>query len=151
MWVRDNSSGCWTSEQILPVPPSKGPAAEHLQSTQPQQQQEPLSSEQVLPVPAPAAEHVQGTQPQQQQEPLSSERHTEEEQQAAAEAASGVVEDSVQDELLRRSLVLVEVEIPHVALMDGVHAKSFAGQTPLPTVGFSAAWCHPLPWHLLQC
>lgn len=151
MWVRDNSSGCWTSEQVLPVSPFKGPAAEHLQSTQPQQQQEPLSSEQVMPVLAPAAEHVQSTQPEQQQELLSSERHTEAEQPAAAEAASAVVEDSVQDELLRRSLVLVEVEIPHVALMDGVHAKSFAGHTPHLTFGFSAAWCHALSWHLLQC
>ena len=100
MWVRDNSSGCWTSEQLLPVPPLKEPAAEHLQSIQSEEQQEPLSSE----------------------------RHTEAEQQAAAGAASTVAGNAVHDELLRQSLVLVEVEIPHVALMDGVHAKSFAGQ-----------------------
>lgn len=111
MWVRDNSSGCWTNEQVLPVPSSKAPAADHLQSTQPEQQQEPLSSE----------------------------GHTEEEHQAAADAASAVAEDAAHDELLRRSLVLVEVEIPHVALMDGVHAKSFAGQTPVPTFAFRAA------------
>ena len=100
MWVRDNSSGCWTSEQVLPIPPSKEPAAEHSQSVQPENKQEPPSSG----------------------------RHPKEEQQAAAAAASTVAGDVVQDELLRRSLVLVEVEIPHVALMDGVHAKSFAGQ-----------------------
>lgn len=100
MWVRDNSSGCWTSEQVLPVPPSKDPAAEHSQSIQPKQKQEPPSSG----------------------------RHTEAEQQAAAGAAATVAGDAVQDELLRQSLVLVEVEIPHVALMDGVHAKSFAGR-----------------------
>lgn len=100
MWVRDNSSGCWTSEQVLPVPPSKEPATGNLQSIQPEKKQQPLSSE----------------------------RHTEAERQAAAETASTVAGDAVRDELLRQSLVLVEVEIPHVALMDGVHAKSFAGQ-----------------------
>ena len=35
--------------------------------------------------------------------------------------------DVALDQLLRQSLVLIEVEIPHVALMDGVHAKSFEG------------------------
>lgn len=112
IWVRDNSSGCWTSEEVLPVPAPKGPAAEHVQSPQPEQQQEPLSND----------------------------RHTTEaEQPAAAEAASAVAEDAARDELLRRCLVLVEVEIPHVALMDGVHAKSFAGQTPVLTFAVRAA------------
>ena len=112
MWVRDNSSGCWTSEQVLPVPHPKEPAG-----------------------------YLQSIQPEKKQEPLSSERPTEAEQQAAAEAASTVAGDAVQDELLRRSLVLVEVEIPHVALMDGVHAKSFAGW-PLSHTSFSAEWSH---------
>lgn len=100
MWVRDNSSGCWTSAQVLALPSAKEPAAEHLQSIQPEKKQEPPSSE----------------------------KHTQAEQQLAAGAASTVAGNAVQDELLRQSLVLVEVEIPHVALMDGVHAKSFAGQ-----------------------
>ena len=99
MWMRDSSSGCWTSEQVLSVPLSHEPAADHLQSIHSERQQDPLSSE----------------------------NHKEAEQQAATEVP-GV---SVLEDLLRRSLVLVEVEIPHVALMDGVHSKSFAGQLQL--------------------
>ncbi len=55
----------------------------------------------------------------------------------AAEEASG---DATLDQLLRRSLVLVEVEIPHVALMDGVHAKSFEGQSVCVSVCLLVAW-----------
>jgi len=44
--------------------------------------------------------------------------------------------DVALDQLLRQSLVLVEVEIPHVALMDGVHAKSFEGQSS----GLESGW-----------
>lgn len=32
------------------------------------------------------------------------------------------------DRLLQQSLVLVTVEIPHVGLLDGTHAKSFTGK-----------------------
>lgn len=98
MWTRDDSSGCWSSQQILSAPLSDKPAAQKL--------------------------HQLG----QQQEPVGSARQTEADKQAAAVAAAPVASDAVMDGLLRRSLVLVEVEIPHVALMDGVHAKSFAGQ-----------------------
>lgn len=101
MWTRDDTSGCWTSQQILSAPRSDSPAAQSLQSPQPEQQQELTRSAAIQ------AEAQHRT--------------------TAAEAAAPVAGDAVLDELLRRSLVLVEVEIPHVALMDGVHAKSFAG------------------------
>lgn len=47
--------------------------------------------------------------------------------------------DAVLERKLQQSLVLVTVEIPHVGLLDGCHAKSFTGQ---PNV------CHVLR-HLL--
>ena len=101
MWTRDDTSGCWTSQQILSAPPSDLPAARCLESPQLDQQQELVTSAAIQ---------------------AEAQHHT-----VAAEAAAPAAGDAVLDELLRRSLVLVEVEIPHVALMDGVHAKSFAG------------------------
>ena len=107
MWTRDDGSGYWTSEQILSVPPSDELAPQCLRSLQMGQHHELVSS---------AVTQAEA-----------------DDQTTAAEAAAPVADDAVQDELLRRSLVLVEVEIPHVALMDGVHAKSFAGQLQLLT------------------
>lgn len=118
MWTRDDSSGCWTSQQILSAPPSDSPAAQCRQNAQLEQQQELVSRAVVQ------AEAQHRT--------------------TAAEAAAPVAGDAVLDELLRRSLVLVEVEVPHVALMDGVHAKSFAGQLhiliPAALLGGVVGW-----------
>ncbi len=101
MWTRDNASGYWTSCLVCAPEPT---------------------------LPEPTLEASGAAQPQ----ALTSDSQTEEDS-AAAEAAASVTEeadaDVALDQLLRQSLVLVEVEIPHVALMDGVHAKSFEGQS----------------------
>lgn len=100
LWTRDNASGYWTSCPVCAP-----------QSTLPEPTPEPSGF----------------VQPQ----ALSCDSQTDEDS-AAAEVAVSVTEeadaDVALDQLLRQSLVLVEVEIPHVALMDGVHAKSFEGQ-----------------------
>jgi len=100
LWTRDNASGYWTSCPVCAPQPT---------------------------LPEPTPEPLGVVQPQ----ALSCDSQTEEDS-AAAEAAASVTEeadaDVTLDQLLRQSLVLVEVEIPHVALMDGVHAKSFEGQ-----------------------
>ncbi|DBA81059.1 TPA: hypothetical protein ACH3X2_007259 [Trebouxia sp. C0005] len=99
LWTRDDASGYWTSCPVCAPEPTL-----------------------LEPRPEPSG----GVQPQ----ALSCDSQTEEDS-AAAEAAASVVEeadaDVALDQLLRQSLVLIEVEIPHVALMDGVHAKSFEG------------------------
>jgi len=108
LWTRDNASGYWTSCPVCAP-----------QSTLPE------------PTPEPSG----GAQPQ----ALSSGSQTEEDSAAAGAAASVTEEadaDVALDQLLRQSLVLVEVEIPHVALMDGVHAKSFEGQSS----GLESGW-----------
>jgi hypothetical protein len=46
---------------------------------------------------------------------------------AAAAAAAGEVLREDVEEALKNCLVLVDVDIPLVALSDGVHARSFAG------------------------
>jgi len=50
---------------------------------------------------------------------------------AAEEGGAGGAEEGF-GERMRRCLVLVEVEIPYVAMVDGVHSRSFAGATPGP-------------------
>lgn len=102
LWTRDNTSGCWTSQQLQAAPPC-----------QPEQ----------------AAESSQNDQPGHQQQPENCDADNETAEPNAAETASSpdAAADAALDELLRSGLALVEVEIPHVALMDGVHAKSFAG------------------------
>lgn len=101
MWTRDNASGYWTSCLVCAPEPT---------------------------LPDLTLKASGAAQPQ----ALTSDSHTEEDS-AAAETAASVTEevdaDVALDQLLRQSLVLVEVEIPHVALMDGVHAKSFEGQS----------------------
>lgn len=98
MWTRDNTSGYWTSCPIEHPPP----IAE-----------------------APA-------NPSEGREPQTLPSGDEQEDVAIAESAASAAEetdaDVALDQRLRQSLVLVEVEIPHVALLDGVHAKSFEGQ-----------------------
>ena len=98
MWTRDNASGYWTSCQLHQPP--------------------------TLYI-NPADEHAQGVKTQAL---LSDDK---DEYQVAAEEGAGAAKqagaDVALDQLLRQSMVLVEVEIPHVALMDGVHAKSFTG------------------------
>ncbi len=100
LWTRDDASGYWTSCPVCAPQPTL-----------------------LEPTPEPSG----GAQPQ----ALTSDSQTEEDS-PGAEAAASVTEeadaDVALDQLLRQSLVLVEVEIPHVALMDGVHAKSFEGQ-----------------------
>ena len=54
-------------------------------------------------------------------------------QEDAGDAAQASMEADIDSEVtferrLQQSLVLVTVEIPHVGLLDGTHAKSFTGQ-----------------------
>ena len=88
------------------------------------------------------------TLPEPTPQALSCDSQTEDDS-AAAEVAVCVTEeadaDVALDQLLRQSLVLVEVEIPHVALMDGVHAKSFEGQ-----LSGLAKWMQPFTPLLCQ-
>ena len=123
LWTRDNTSGCWTSQQLQPASP-----------LHPEQAAEPSPSDQ--------SGH--------QQKPEGTCGGIEAEEPAAAEAAPSspdATANAALDELLRSGLVLVEVEIPHVALMDGVHAKSFAGPDPalflqVPSLSIILRCCH---------
>ena len=98
MWTRNAASGYWASAEIQ-------------QTVQELPEPNQASLEQAV-----------------QAEPLSSQAEDADSNEAAAAASEGpATTDKALNQLLRRGLVLVEVEIPHVALMDGVHAKSFAG------------------------